>query len=293
MSITHSNEKPITNNSNIPPVTTKSPSLSSPLNNILSNANNTPINQFKESTKLASDRRVTFTLSNSETQTSNLNVAVVPPNARREIQNGVALGNVENSVAQETNDDQIGLFSRALDSSIGTHRSDLDITPDSSTNVFRTEPVTVKTPEQITPPILPSSAGGDKRTLKRRGQCSIAAGTSASTSKLLKGLSTYRPSTKAKVTAINAGNLHKTTAFHQTTTNVPSYMSATTASSRKLNFVQGTTDCSTKQSNLNILPVIKSNATVSPKQGDIPSGTFKENEEPKVHLLTRTKDSTG
>ena len=146
------------------------------------------------------------------------------------------------------------------------------------------------------PPILTSSAGGGKRTLKRRGQSTLAVGTSASTSKLLKSLSTYRPSTKTKALPVmNAGNLHKTTALHQTTTNAPSYMAATTASSRKLNFVQTTADYSSNKSNLTTMHVIKSRLTVSPKQGGILGGTStsKENDEPKVHLLSRPKDSTG
>ena len=88
MSITVGNEKPIKNNSNIPSVTMKSPSLNSPLSNNLNNSNNMPINQYKESKHLSSDRRVTFTLSNGDTQTNSPNVAVVPPNTRRETQNG-------------------------------------------------------------------------------------------------------------------------------------------------------------------------------------------------------------
>ena len=111
-------------------------------------------------------------------------------------------------------------------------------------------------------------------------------GSSASTSKLLKGLSAYRPLNKPKVS--NTINPMSKTQPQQMS-NAPSYMAATASSSRKLNFMSLNSDTLINKGNTSA----KLNITDSPNaKGNAGDVSAKENEEPKIPL-NRSKDNIG
>merc|ERR1719273_104040 len=70
-------------------------------------------------------------------------------------------------------------------------------------NVETSTSVASRTPPKLDPIEVPLSASTSKRTLKRTGQHNLSGVTSASTSKLLKGINAYRHPLKERLPAVN------------------------------------------------------------------------------------------
>ena len=90
--------------------------------------------------------------------------------------------------------------------------------------------VASKTPPKLVPIEVPLSASASKRTLKRTGQHNLSGVTSASTSKLLKGINAYRHPLKERIPAVNIISNSNPLQAHQIKNNAPSYMAATASS---------------------------------------------------------------
>ena len=234
----------------------------------------------QEAKRKVSERRGTFTMGNGDSNNSPI-VAVVPPSKREDLKTD--LRNDENLNSSLTD---VGnrLHDHSSESTINLYRSSEGL-PNLSVKRETNQSTQVNTPAKINIPPTISSASGGKRTLKRSGMNSTV-GSSASTSKLLKGLSAYRPLSKPKVS--NTINQMPRTQPLQTS-HAPSYMAATASSSRKLNFTSLNSDALINKGNTNVTV----NTTDSPNAKGMHADTSaKENEEPKIHL-NRSKDNTG
>ena len=192
--------------------------LDKPLSEFVNDMHTTPSSQAKANKKIVSDRRGTFTLYKTDAQSSAPNVAVVSPNTRREIKTNETQEIMLTNSIQSTENDQIP--EHAIDVT-NNQRLDMEAFSGLTTNTTKIDALAEQTPGKTTPLVVPSTAVESKRKLKRSGQTVSSCATSASTSKLLKGLSAYKPLAKAKVPAISS---------------TPSYMAATSSSSRRLNF---------------------------------------------------------
>ena len=234
-----------------------------------------------ETKRKASERRGTFTITHNDSNTSPI-VAVVPPNTRRDINLDIQDSKALDNNREIPNRNLLHITS--TENSINKESSITESSPNFSKKEIKDE--VQNTPAKVNAPPTASSVSGGKRTLKRAGINSTL-GTSASTSKLLKGLSAYRPLNKGKVP--NNGN--QIPKVQQTQTlNAPSYMAATASSSRKLNFATAHIDSSNNKGNTQIQQITLNSPNSNGIQGDT---SAKENQESRVFTLSRSKDISG
>ena len=247
----------------------------------ISNESSDSVVSNKALKRMVSERRGTFTIGNGEMNSSPI-VAVVPPNTRRDINN-----DLQNDKTLGNQSQNSGYSTASVEASTVSHSTLTEISPNPCANKENIAFTQENTPARINTPPAVSSAGGGKRTLKRSGTNSSGA-TSASTSKLLKGLSAYRPLNRPKVP--NVGNsVTKTNVTQQVPAiNVPSYMASTASSSRRLNFAAPNIDSLNTKANTNT----KSNGANSPR-GIQGNNATKENDEPNILPPNRSKDNFG
>ena len=271
---------------------TKSPSLSSSLSNEGIGLNSTKSKcQIQGNSATVSDRRGTFTVSNSDTLNVFPNIAIVSPNTRRDTYTGITSEDTQYNIVNETKEQHV--TSNSINTSNLTHSSSMDTLSNSSLSLPQVPTIPLQTPNKSTPVVAPSSEGRSKRTLKRTGPSRPGGSSSASTSNLLKGLSAYRPSAKAK-TPENRALPAKSLAPLQVISNTPSYMATTASYSRKLNLHGSTGSILGNKGNPNTTAPAKSKPGVSPEQSTTHrSVTSNENEEPRAQLMSSKKDIVG
>ena len=256
----------------------------SSLENVVVNDKNTISTNNTISKEQKSNRRGTFTLGKVELQNNSPNIAIVPPNTRQALMTPVQEDKVSEVEAQSQN-----TTGNLISASISIQQRQ-NQTSSNSLDVETAASVASRTPPKLDPIEVPLSASTSKRTLKRTGQHNLSGVTSASTSKLLKGINAYRHPLKERLPAVNIISNSNPLQAHQIKNNAPSYMAATASSSRKLNFSSSTEHALTK-SNHNGVVVVKQTPSTSPRKDEtINEGTYKENERYKGQLQHRPKD---
>merc|ERR1719189_20608 len=256
----------------------------SSLENVVVNDKNTISTNNTISKEQKSNRRGTFTLGKVELQNNSPNIAIVPPNTRQALMTPVQEDKVLEVEARSQN-----TTCNLISSSISIQQRQ-NQTSSNSLDMETATSVASRTPPKLDPIEVPLSASTSKRTLKRTGQHNLSGVTSASTSKLLKGINAYRHPLKERIPAVNIISNSNPLQAHQIKNNAPSYMAATASSSRKLNFSSSTEHALTK-SNHNGVVVVKQTPSTSPRKDEtINEGTYKENERYKGQLQHRPKD---
>ena len=259
----------------------------SSLENVVVNYKNTISTNDTISKAQKSNRRGTFTLGNVELQNNSPNIAIVPPNTRPALMTPVQEDKIVSASEVEAQSENATSNLMSSVTSIQQRENQKSL---NSLDVETTTSVASKTPPKLVHIEAPISASASKRTLKRTGQHNLSGVTSASTSKLLKGITAYKHPLKERVPAVNIISNSNPVQAHQIKNNAPSYMAATASSSRKLNFGTSTEHVLTK-SNHNSVVVVKQTQSTSPRNDEtINEGTYKENERYKGQLQPRAKD---
>lgn len=258
----------------------------SSLENVVVNYKNTIPTNNTISKAQKSNRRGTFTLGNVELQNNSPNIAIVPPNTRQALMTPVQEDKIVrvSEVEAPSQNTTSNLISSVMSIQQRQNQTSLN-----SLDVETATSVASKTPPKLVPIEVPLSASASKRTLKRTGQHNQSGVTSASTSKLLKGINAYRHPLKERIPAVNIIPNSNPLQAHQIKNNAPSYMAATASSSRKLNFGTSTEHVLTKSNHNSV--VVKQTQSTSPRNDEtINEGTYKENERYKGQLQPRAKD---
>ena len=258
----------------------------SSLENVVVNYKNTIPTNNTISKAQKSNRRGTFTLGNVELQNNSPNIAIVPPNTRQALMTPVQEDKIVrvSEVEAPSQNTTSNLISSVMSIQQRQNQTSLN-----SLDVETATSVASKTPPKLVPIEVPLSASASKRTLKRTGQHNQSGVTSASTSKLLKGINVYRHPLKERIPAVNIIPNSNPLQAHQIKNNAPSYMAATASSSRKLNFGTSTEHVLTKSNHNSV--VVKQTQSTSPRNDEtINEGTYKENERYKGQLQPRAKD---
>ena len=261
--------------------------LNSSLENVVVNDENTISTNNTISKAEKSSRRGTFTLGKVKLQNNSPspNIAIVPPNTRQALMTPVQEDKIVSLLEVEA---QSQNTTSDISSSIAIQQRQKETSLNSS-DVETATSIASKTPPKLDTIEVPLSASASKRTLKRTGQHNLSGVASASTSKLLKGINTYRHPLKERIPAVNIISNSKPIQPHQIKTNAPSYMAATASSSRKLNFSASTEHVLLKSNHNGV--VVKQAQSTSPRNDEtINDGTYKENERYKGQLHPRPKD---